>query len=918
MPAEGLACLIEDPQSPEGSRILYRHKVRLGDMDWSRVRMKYEIPLLIGAREWRMTIVPGTAFIDANMPRGYRWIPPMGIIFTGLAALLLNVLITARYRMERLVRSRTRELLHEKESLARSEERFRQVAEVTGEFIWEVDTDGMYTYASPAVARMYGYPPEELVGKKYFYDFFLSHEKDKLKREIFEAIARKEIFVELFNRIMHHDGGEVLLLTNAIPVLDEKGTLTGYRGVDRDITSVKSAEESLRKAVAIRKEKDKYSGLVNNLHIGVYRNTPGPQGFFLEVNPAVERMLGADSKEELLRHNVSDFYEDPAVRKDFSAKIMRLGSVHDEEIMLKSLKGRSFPALVSATCRQDENGVFFFDGTIEDVTERKRVEHQLQRLSRQNRLILDSSADGILGLDDQGRHTFVNPAAARLLGYEVEELLGRASHAIWHHSKADGTPYPVEDCQIYAAYRDGIVHRVATEVFWRKDGTSFPVEYSSTPIRADDRLVGAVVIFTDISERKRVQEKLERAASEWRRTFDSITDFVFLMDMDSRIVRVNRALADAFGVTPQDMLGKKCHEIMHKLGAHAPGCPFQELCKDGKAHTSEVAGLDNAPFLMTVSPVHDDAGKLIGAVHIAKDISELQRAARELDKAYAQLVATQDQLVRSEKMASIGQLAAGVAHEINNPAGFVGSNLEVLETYIAGYLRMVAFTQELRKAVKAGDRAEADAVMEKMKAFEESSNLNFIVNDSGKLLTQSRQGMARIVKIVSDLKTFAYEDTQWLDECIKIEDVLEMTLDVAHNEIKYRIDLRKEYGNTPLVKCNAQRMGQVFLNLLMNAAQAIPDKGAITIRTYVDKDRVCIDISDTGCGMSAEIMARIFDPFFTTKPAGKGTGLGLSISYELVKKQGGEIRVHSTPGQGSTFTVVLPMVSGNVEQDVQV
>ena len=915
MPAEGLSCLIEDPQAPPGSRVLYRHRVRLGAIDWDRVRTKYEVPLLVGTREWRMTIAPGSAFVDANMPLGYRWVLPTGIVLTGLAALLLNVLMTARYRMERLVRSRTRELLREKDSLSRSEERFRQIADVAGEFIWEVDRDCVYTYASPVVEKMYGYSPGEMVGKKHFYDFFLPRDKDKLMTELFTAVEKKQPLVDFFSPIIHRDGREVLLLTNAIPILDENGGLVGYRGVDRDITVARTTEELLREAEALRIEKEKYAGLVNNLHIGVYRNTPGTQGLFLEVNPAVVSMLEADSKEELLRHNVSDFYLAPLTRKNFSEKILTFGVVRDEEIWLKTLKGRLFLASVSAIRKQDEHGQIFFDGTIEDITERKRVEEELQRLNRQNRLILDSSADGILGLDDQGRHTFVNPAAARMLGYEVEELLGRPSHAIWHHTRVDGSPYPKEACQIYAAYRDGVVHRVVTEVFWRKDGTSFPVEYSSTPIRAQDRLVGAVVIFTDISERKKVQERLEQAASEWRRTFDSITDFVFLMDMDSRIVRLNRALSDAFGVRPQEMLGKKCYEVMHKFDTHATGCPFQELCKDGKAHTSEVTGQDNIPFLMTVSPVHDDSGKLIGAVHIAKDISEIKRTAKERDKAYAQLVATQAQLLQSEKMASIGQLAAGVAHEINNPANFVGTNLEVLETYIAGYLRMFALTNELTGVLKTGTREEADAVMEKMKEFEASANFKYIIDDSGKLLAQSRQGVDRIVKIVSDLNIFAHEETQWLDELVKVEDILEMALNFARSEIKYRIDLRKEYGDTPLVKCNAQKIGQVFLNLIMNAAQSIPDKGTIGIRTYVTDGRVGVDISDTGCGIPPENIARIFDPFYTTKPAGKGTGLGLSISYEIVKRQGGEIRVHSVPGQGTTFTVVLSSGPQSAEKD---
>jgi signal transduction histidine kinase len=301
---------------------------------------------------------------------------------------------------------------------------------------------------------------------------------------------------------------------------------------------------------------------------------------------------------------------------------------------------------------------------------------------------------------------------------------------------------------------------------------------------------------------------------------------------------------------------------------------------------------------------------------LVSEVEERKRVEEELRQAYENLKLAKDQLVQSEKMASIGQLAAGVAHEINNPAGFVASNLEVLETYIAGYLKMVALTNELKGTLEKGSREETEAALAKMREFEESANFEYIVNDSEKLLAQSRDGIGRIEKIVSDLKTFAREDTQWLEELVKIEDVLETTLGIAHNELKYRITVQKEYGDTPQLRCNAQKMEQVFLNLLMNAAQAIPEKGTIGIKTY-EKDRhVYVDISDSGIGIPDANLKRIFDPFFTTKPAGKGTGLGLSISYELVKKQGGEIRVASEVGKGTTFTVVLPLSLEKTDKSV--
>ncbi len=261
----------------------------------------------------------------------------------------------------------------------------------------------------------------------------------------------------------------------------------------------------------------------------------------------------------------------------------------------------------------------------------------------------------------------------------------------------------------------------------------------------------------------------------------------------------------------------------------------------------------------------------------------------------------QVQLLQSEKMASIGQLAAGIAHEINNPVGFVTSNLGSLDAYHRAIFELLDAYEAMEAICPPNAPALAD--------IQELKNKKKIVRiraDIGELLAESREGLKRVAKIVSDLKTFSRADKdnwQWVD----LHQGIDSTLNIVWNEIKYHCTLNKEYGDIPKVHCIPSQLNQVFLNLLVNAAQAIPQKGEITIRSGHVGNEVFIAIADTGAGIPAEHLPRLFEAFFTTKPVGKGTGLGLSIAYNIVHKHGGRIEVASTVGEGTTFTVWLPL-----------
>jgi signal transduction histidine kinase len=288
-------------------------------------------------------------------------------------------------------------------------------------------------------------------------------------------------------------------------------------------------------------------------------------------------------------------------------------------------------------------------------------------------------------------------------------------------------------------------------------------------------------------------------------------------------------------------------------------------------------------------------GEIVGIFGIAKDISARLRTESELS-------AAEIRLAQAEKLASIGQLAAGVAHEINNPLGYVNSNLTVLLRHANKLLKLL---DAYRAAEPQLDQA--SLVARNLQEVKSSVDLNFVRADLAEVVADARDGIRKVSKIVDSLRDFSRMEQRQQAVPADLHQALDSALNIATNEIRYKADVIREYGTLPLVECVVSEINQVFVNLLVNAAQAMETRGLITIRTEHQGAWVSISVSDTGVGIAAQNASRIFDPFFTTKPVGKGTGLGLAISYGIVKKHGGKIDVASALGKGSKFTVTLPV-----------
>ena len=452
--------------------------------------------------------------------------------------------------------------------------------------------------------------------------------------------------------------------------------------------------------------------------------------------------------------------------------------------------------------------------------------------------------------------------------------------------------------------------------------------------------------------------------------FDGSPVPTFVIDADHIVTHMNKACALTLGVTPDDVIGSKGIG-QHFYGEARPSMAdlivngsikdivddlFQDQYRGSllipDAYEAEeffpALGTSGRWLFLTATPLRDSQDQVVGAIATLQDITERkitesafmksqveveelveQRTAQlaeinktllddvnrreqverelidrnsELNVLNAELSATQEHLVQSEKLASIGQLAAGVAHEINNPIGYIFSNFGTLENYLQSLFDMLA-------TYEGTESSHTDPVLIKeISDKKKSLDLDFLKEDIPMLMQESKEGLVRVRKIVQDLKDFSHVDSKPDWQMANLNLGIDSTLNVVNNEIKYKAELVKDYGDIPEVQCIQSQINQVIMNLVVNAAHAIgSERGTIIVRSGAEGDCVWFEVSDTGSGIPKDVLPRIFDPFYTTKPVGKGTGLGLSLSYGIVQKHSGNMTVQTELGKGSTFRVTLPI-----------
>ncbi|OQX11801.1 MAG: hypothetical protein BWK76_18625 [Desulfobulbaceae bacterium A2] len=564
------------------------------------------------------------------------------------------------------------------------------------------------------------------------------------------------------------------------------------------------------------------------------------------------------------------------------------------------------------------------------------ADRQLTELQDENRRMtneknlyltaLESHPDAIILVDEQGRVREMNPSAMNLIGRPNNP--GYFYYAVAPLVPPDqDTPdtlrgqhlreiIPWLEQPLHTAQGSGV--RTSLTYLLEAEGRTAHIQAILTPmLDVSRKYQGTLISLADISpfvaeytalrreqQARQAQERLVlQAKLEWERTVDAMPDMVAIVDRDYKIVRANRKMSDKLSLSYEQMLGQHCYRLFNHRDAPHDYCPHRQTLEDGCGHSVEICNDDlGGDCEITTAPYRDPAGIVVGSVYIVREISERKKVEREKEK-------LQSQLLHAQKLEAVGQLAAGIAHEINTPIQFIGTNIDFLDEAVQG---LSGFLQTVVQETEAAPAALADTMRQGLAALD----WDYLAAEMPLAIAQSREGVRRVSSIVRAMKDFSHPGSKH-KEPRNLNQIILTTVTVARNAWKYvaevTTDLDPELPDIPLL---GNEMGQVVLNLLVNAAQAIAEKlgphpegekGSITISTRHDDTTVTLRLADSGFGIPELVCPRIFDPFFTTKEVGRGTGQGLAIAHDVVvDKHGGSIEFTTEPGQGTEFVVTLP------------
>ena len=790
-------------------------------------------------------------------------------------------------------------------ALKENEERYRSLIESLSEGIIVADNNHKVEYVNKQFTEMLGYTPDEIVGK---IGYKILHDPEDIKlienanlQRINNVLSSYEIPFKA------KDGRKFDILVSGSPLKNAEGEIIGSIGALTDITERKKAEKALKESQQL------FQTLTQSSPVGVFRTRA--DGYTTFVNPKWSELSGLSFEEANGDGWLKAVHPDDrkSIKKiwdtDFSSGITSIAEYRflkpDGSIVW--VLGDVIPEIIDG----ELNG---FIGTITDITEIKHAQSLLESSEKRFRELSDLLPQPIWEADSSGKVTYINNHGMELYGFNQKEFdrgVNLLSTIIPEQRERAALNIQERLSGKKVSYKD------EEYISIKKNGELFPIQVYVSAIKENENFVGLRGITIDMTEIKKAGEALRQSEEKYRTLLENMNEVVIMVDDHDKVQYVNKKFTNKLGYSQEEILGKSSYTLLYDPNDINEITKATQKRKENIDYQFEISfatkNHDKIIFLVSFAQIKNSESNRTGSIIVLTDITEKKKIEDELEKyrnhleflvnerteelaaaneelkatneelyiqrkdleeALNNLKETQNKLIQSEKMASLGVLAAGIAHEINNPLNFINGGA----TGIASYL---------------------------------SENLKDHLNEISPFIEGIQIGVKRAADIVTSLNHYSRRDDLPSTKC-DINTIIDNCIVMLHNQMKNRIEVIKKYNNSNYnLWCNEGRLHQVFLNILSNSIQAIDDKGTITIFTSIKKDYLSIEISDTGCGICNENLSKITDPFFTTKEPGKGTGLGLSITYNIIKEYNGTLEFESEVGVGTKAIITLPINKEN-------
>jgi PAS domain S-box-containing protein len=808
------------------------------------------------------------------------------------------------------------------ETLRDHEERYRLLlGEIRDYAIFMLNPQGMVVSWNAGAERIKGYTAEQIIGHNFSCFFPLEDIERGRPEEILRMTIKNGRHEEKGIRV--RKGGSRFLASITFTALrDRTGKLRGFSEFSHDLSE--SKESGAR-----------YRGLLEAAPDAIV--IADAQGRIVLINASTERLFGY-RRDELVGQLVEILVPErfraahPQHRQGYTAHPhMR---PMDEGLELCGLRkdNTEFPAEIMLSPLESAEGTLV-TAAIRNISVRKAAEKHLAQMEGRYRGLLEAAPDAMVVVNQAGEIVLLNVQAEKQFGYHRDELVGQEVKNIIPEGFAERL---IADG--LRSVEDALAQQIGAGIELtgrRKDGSDFPIEIMLSPLTsAEGILVTAAIrdisvrkdaekhlvktmrelaranrkLVTEIAERRQVEAELSSSHAEAERLLSSISSILIGVDDHGRVTRWNAAAASTFAIPSEAALDRPFDDLgihWHALGVGESMASMASIAALGKSPRLDDLEFRDAAGKVrslgaTIHPIHGEQGQHRGFVFLGVEISQRKQL--------------QEQLRQAQKLEAIGQLAAGVAHEINTPTQYVGDNIRFLEeswNKLNPLLRLIG-----RLSQPAEGSALSRELAAELHAAVDEADINYLIIEVPKALAQSLDGVEQVSQIVKAMREFSHRGSLE-KESADLNRAIEAAITVSRNEWKYVADVKTDLDPAlPLVQCVIGQLQQVILNLLINAAHAIgekigPDsqqKGVIHVTTRLVPDAVEIRVEDTGTGIPEELRSRVFEPFFTTKLVGKGTGQGLALVHSaIVEGHSGKVWIESPPGKGAAFVIQLPL-----------